>query len=197
MDTVEADSYDWGTAESSAPDGGSYHGWIREDDSGRGTRVVAISDETISWDRSYSFDFLVRCSEYSTDGPWNKNDIAWRGHREGLTDQMIGLRIFDTDGSGNNDPFRWVGGGIVDADGGVAVDWQPQVWYEITGYVNEDTGEAKAKMWKVTDSEPDEYQITATVETGVTDELPYSVRVSGRGGYPVRMDLGHLSWETR
>lgn len=197
IDTVEADSYDWGTAESDAPDGGSRHGWIRENDSGKGTRVVAVSDTTISWDRSYSFDFLVRCSEYSTDGPWNKNDIAWRGHREGLTEHMISLRIFDTDDSGNDDPFKWVGGGIVDSDDGHSIDWQPSVWYKITGYVSEETGDAEAKMWKVTEPEPSEYQISATVETGVTEELPYSVRVSGRSGYPITMDLAHLSWNSR
>ncbi|AUG49552.1 hypothetical protein BVU17_18430 (plasmid) [Haloarcula taiwanensis] len=111
-----------------------------------------------------------------------------------MTDRMLGLRVFDTDGAGVDEPFKWIGGGVADSSDGHSMDWQPSVWYKIEGYVDEETGEAEAMIWPTTDSRPEEYQISATVETGVSDPLPYAVRVAGRRGYKITMDLAHLYW---
>jgi hypothetical protein len=83
---------------------------------------------------------------------------------------------------------------VIDSSDGYDVDWQPSVWYRIEGYVHEETGDADVMIRPVSDPRPDGYQVSATVQTGVSDPLPYAVRVAGRRGDKITMDIAHLSW---
>lgn len=51
-------------------------------------------------------------------------------------------------------------------------------------------------IWPVSESRSDGYQVSATVQTGVSDPLPYAVRVAGRRGYKIRSAGVHRFTQT-
>lgn len=198
IDTGASNASDRGTIQVDAPDGGDYVGWLSESDSGNGTIQTAISKETIDWNTSHEFDFLVRCPEYTQGSDWNKVIITWRGRKktynEGTADTLLRLQLFNTTGSGDSKAFRIVGPGVVESQKEYDIEWEPSTWYQIRGYLDQQDGRVEAKIWKDSESEPDEYQASATVSTEPANDLPYSVSVTGDNQTTIRCELAHLRW---
>lgn len=63
--------------------------------------------------------------------------------------------------------------------------------------MNEETGNAEAKIWQSTEPEPDDYQISASVETGVSDQLPYRILIDGITGGSITFEAAYVRWITR
>lgn len=195
-----SEDYDWGTTQTNVPGDGSHVGWIYENDSGQRTVAIATSNETVDWNTTHEFNFMIRCTEYSQDTPWNSVDISWRGgiiseEGEGQEEETtLRLSVFSTDGSGNPRPFQWGGKGITDGGDGYNIQWETSTWYNIRGYVDQESGAAEAKIWRSSEPEPEEYQINATVSTDSATDLPYSINVDARTGSPIRFEMAHLRW---
>jgi hypothetical protein len=197
IETGPSENFDRGTTQASAPDEGSYIGWLRENDVGQGTSIHATSNETINWDTSHEFNFLVRASEYPEGTSWNRVEISWRkGSKteEEEESSTMKLFLFNSDGSGNPQSFRLGGGGINNRESEHSIEWEEATWYNINGYVDQENGMAEAKIWKSSEPEPDEYHTSATISTESVDDLPYSVTVDGRDGSPIRFEMAHLRW---
>ena len=200
LQTGVSDDYDWGTTQANVPGDGSHVGWIYENDSGQRTVAIATSNETVDWNTTHEFNFMVRCTEYSQNTPWNSVDISWRGgiiseEGEGQEEETtLRLSVFSTDGSENPRPFQWGGKGVVDAGEGYNIEWETSTWYNIRGYVDQESGAAEAKIWKNSEPEPENYQINATVSTESANNLPYSINVDARTGSPIRFEMAHLRW---
>ena len=200
MRTNRSDSYNWGTERGDTPDDGSYYGFINEGAVGSNTEAIATSNETIRWDQSYRFEFLIRCSDYDRSKRNNSVDLTWRGSMENvgteITESTIKLDTFGTDSSGQRREFGFGGNGVTESDS-IDIQWQESTWYNIQGYVNEETGNAEAKIWQSTEPEPDDYQISASVETGVTDQLPYGILIDGINDGQVTFEAAYIRWITR
>jgi hypothetical protein len=198
--TGQSDDYDWGTTQTNVPGDGSYVGWVYENYSGQRTVAIANSNETVDWDTTHEFNFMIRCTEYSKNTPWNSVDISWRGgiiseEGDGKEEETtLRLSVFSTDSSEDPRPFQWRGKGVVDAGEGYNIEWATSTWYNIQGYVDQENGVAEAKIWKNSDPEPEDYQISATVSTESATDLPYSIKVDGRTGSPIRCEIAHLKW---
>jgi hypothetical protein len=195
-----SDDYDWGTAQTDVPENGSHVGWIYENDSGQRTVAIATSNETVNWNTSHEFDFMVRCPEFSPNTPWNSVDISWRGgiiSEEGEPQEeetILRLALFSTNSSSDFRPFKWEGQGVIERESEYEIEWETSTWYNVKGYVDQENGTAEAKIWKNSEPEPDNYQTSATVTTESADNLPYSINVDARSGSPIRFEMAHLRW---
>lgn len=197
VDSGSSENFDSGTTQADAPDGGSYIGWLRENDAGQGTNLVATSNETIDWNTSHEFNFLVRATEYSKNESWNRVVISWRvgpKSEQGEESASVKLSLFDTDGSGSPEPFRLGGGGVTNRESEHPIEWESNTWYNIKGYVDQETERAEAKIWEESDSEPDNYQTSVSISTESANDLPYTVAVDGRDGSSIRFEMAHLRW---
>ena len=150
-----------GTNSSSAPDGGSYHGYVSQK-SGGGDWAEIYTSNSYDWNNSYQFQFLVSSRTWD-NGDFNKSSIGWRGRRGG--ENVIGLQYLSTDGTSNEQPFRFLGSGTSNSTE-YQMSWDKDIWYWIRGEVNASTKTAEAKIWKAGGTEPNNYQISCDITTG-------------------------------
>lgn len=98
----------------------------------------------------------------------------------------IGLIYLSADGSGNNTPFQFTGGGVSNSTTH-SVSWDGS-WYWIKGEVNESKATAKAKIWKEGNSEPSSYQVSCDITTGVGSG-PVFIHANGDSGHRLDNDV--------
>jgi|GEM_PF-2309863 len=197
LDTKNAIEYDSGVETGDAPDGGTRYAFVSEASGGNGTRAAVLSGETIAWNRSYRFDFLVRCSDWPADERYNEGYVGWRGDEVDGPDR-IKFRTFNTDERGEDRTVAFGGNGVVESEREQQVDWRGNTWYRARGEVHEnpdeDSATARAKVWRAGETAPDGFPVRASLVNGVSRPLPYMFTADGRGGSRVTLDVAHVVW---
>jgi hypothetical protein len=197
LDTKDAREYDSGVATGDAPDGGTRYAFVSEASGGDGTRAALLSEEAVAWNRSYRFDFLVRCSDWPANERYNEGYVGWRGEEVSGPDR-IKFRTFNTDERGDDRPVTFGGKGVVESEREQQVDWRENTWYRARGEVHEnpdeDNATARAKVWRAGETEPDGFPVRASLVNGVSRPLPYMFTADGRGGSRVTLDVAHVAW---
>jgi hypothetical protein len=156
-----------------------------------------MSDASVAWNRSYRFDFLLRCSDWPADTPYNEGYVGWRG--DGINGpDWVKFQTFNTDGAGSDRTIRFTGAGTVANEREQRVDWREAVWYRVRGEVrenpDEETATARAKVWRAEETEPDGFPVRASLRNGVSRPLSYEFLANGRGAATVTLDVAHAVW---
>jgi hypothetical protein len=183
-----------GTRAADAPTPGSTVAYLRDPAPTTQSAVSMTAPQRVRWNRTYTFEYVVRAPDYAPSGRLNDRSVRWRGGPGG--DETIGLLTFATDQQGRPRPFQWTGNGVVSHNTRHEVTWEPDTWYRIRGVVLEEQGRAAAKIWRHGDPVPTPYQAAADVSTGVTTPLPFHATVTGdTNGRQATLELAHATWE--